>query len=321
MADKHVGICTCRACEPEASLLWAMDSTMPFLAVRATFEDPFEAEEMALAAVLAATFDSASEDSRALLLASLSPPVDLRLFEAAIDESRSLLKAVATSVLLEDVRSIIWRTLGFGAADAETSASPQDRLRNRPVSGQPSALRDSPMAVRVADNVVDSVQFYANGYFDNVLLPTIRMRVLEILDATGPTSVPDSLMLQRAVNRAFTQRGYWRMLSNAATSRAYHYGLLKTASLLGRRGYRWHTVVDNRTSAVCLTMNGLEFWVTDAINALEGMAATGDPQAATKLMPWRAPEEIQGQSAVDLRAAGLLVPPAHPHCRSTLVVL
>jgi hypothetical protein len=68
-------------------------------------------------------------------------------------------------------------------------------------------------------------------------------------------------------------------------------------------------------------MAGTEFWIADAVNLIERAAFSDDPEAASRIMPWRQAGEVKDKNAQELRDLGFLVPPAHPHCRSTLLPL
>lgn len=317
----HIGSCDCTDCAPEASLRWALDATLPLLVEKAEFEDPFKTDELALAATLSLAFNVASDDAYAMLMGAMQPPVDLRVLDETLNKSSERMRELITVAVAAEVLEILQTAARNGALDATVNAAPARRVQDRPSGPPPPVFAGAPMASRVVDSTLESVKHYAQKYFDTVLRPGIQSRITTVLENTPVTDVPSAAALQSAVTKAFKAQGYWKTVANAAVSRVYHYAFLKTAQLSGYRGYKWVSVVDTRTSEVCLTLNGLEFWVADAVNTLESMAATEDPEAATKLMPWRNSVETTGLSAPELRAAGYVVPPAHPHCRSTLVAV
>jgi len=103
-----------------------------------------------------------------------------------------------------------------------------------------------------------------------------------------------------------------------AASRGYHYGYLKSLEQQRVIGYRFRATVDARTSRVCLSMNGREFLVSSAVNILEGLAEDPSPDAAKTRTPWVKVGDVTGKSAQELTAMGVIVPPLHARCRSTI---
>lgn len=283
--------------------------------------DPFLEADRIVYGILYALFLENGSAVKTDVLASISGNYDPRRLEEVLGANLPRMQRLFSREVEQSVRETLEKTMRLGFLDAVYSIAPADRVSNRSVSSVTYNLNESPSAKRVLESSVASLGYYVNRYYPETLLPSLRNSLAQIVSATSVTDVVDAAKVAVAVDKAFTVKGYWQILSSAAVSRVYHYGYLKTAQLNGKRAYRWHTVVDSSTSDVCLGLHGQEFWIADAVNMLESVAMTDDPEAATKLMPWRTPADVGGADAANLRLAGVSVPPAHPHCRSTLVTV
>lgn len=283
--------------------------------------DPFLSSELAIFGVLYAAFEDTASLVKQALINELTGGYDPRKIEETLSANLLRMQRVLSPDLQSSVRETLNAALKAGFTDSLNSARPADRVSARPLITASYELNNTPSARRVVDSAVESVAHYANKYYGDALIPSLRVAIFKVVEGTSATSTVDVALIASAIEKAFSVKAYWRVLSNAAASRVYHYGYLKTAQLNGKRAYQWHTVVDSSTSDVCLGLHGQEFWIADAVNLIESVAMTDDPEAATKLMPWRTPDNAGGADAANLRLAGVSVPPAHPHCRSTLVTV
>lgn len=307
----HSGTCGCRNCQPDTAVRWAFDAAIKSIDVRV--DDRFIDEERALAAVLAAAFESVRTRAIRLLFESLTEPVDTRELDNALAVVQLEFRELLTDEQIRDMRKVLFRAMAYGAFDAEGKEheSAEDSIAL-------TVLGDMISPMMVAEASVASGIYYADRYYDRFVLPKIEENIDAVIATAPVTSALPLAALQVAVTNPLTTVAYWGIVANALVSRNYHYGLLKTSQAMGRTGYRWSSVIDARTSAVCAEMNGREFWTADAVNLIERTAATDDPEAAAKMMPWPNLDAVRGASNDTLRDMGFLVPPAHASCRSTL---
>jgi dTDP-4-dehydrorhamnose 3,5-epimerase-like enzyme len=49
---------------------------------------------------------------------------------------------------------------------------------------------------------------------------------------------------------------YWHTVATSASSRAYHYGVIKGGRIQGYTGYKLVAVIDGKTSPICRKLNG-----------------------------------------------------------------
>ena len=187
-----------------------------------------------------------------------------------------------------------------------------------------TALSASRMAVsigRILNGYNRQVQYFANQYFRRIAHPSL----LKIVLAHGNDlhgNEDYGQVLKEAMDRYVLEgtEAYWRLVANHTISRAHHYGILRGAQEQGKLGYRLVAVLDTRTTELCLELNGREFWVADGINHLEKVAEC-DPEDISKVSPWVKAEDVKGKTSDELVEMGVMVPPFHGNCRTTLVTI
>lgn len=151
-------------------------------------------------------------------------------------------------------------------------------------------------------------------------------------------------------------KNYWALIAGTFANRARTYANLSSYSDAGIESFRFQSVRDERTSAVCRFMHGKVFKVSAALKAYKKTDALDDPGEIADTQPWvsegkdeegnrvlyyRNAEgtrrtvagiEDSGAGRIDaagtfdasmsdkqLASAGIMTPPLHGHCRSTIV--
>jgi hypothetical protein len=125
---------------------------------------------------------------------------------------------------------------------------------------------------------------------------------------------------------------YTSLTSDVATHQARVMGKISAFADAGVTRYRLDAVIDDRTSAVCLRLNGQVFELTDATDQIDRLLDADSPDAAKEAAPWKTDEELaqiigparRGSKAAAsrLRDAGASVlPPFHGNCRTVPVLL
>ena len=230
------------------------------------------------------------------LRAAMQRGVNATEIERVLSQATPEMRRVFGSIRAE-VEAVVSRVVGTGVAQVKGGVV-TDRERNR-----------------VINDIVESVRYFTNDYFERHVIPAIQARVDALQQSPDPAALTEGMDdIYGLLDARFRNVPYWRMLANLAASRAYHYALLSSAQSRGIRGYRFVAVIDERTSAICREMNGREFWIA----AMDRAFDNDDPEAARVYLPWMDAADIQGRSSADLAAMGVLVPPLHPHCRSTI---
>lgn len=149
-----------------------------------------------------------------------------------------------------------------------------------------------------------------------------------------------------------TARTYWRVLSSVHANNVRGFANLGALDDSGIRTYRFEAVLDERTSEVCRFMHGRTFDVRVALDNIEAAVNAATPEEMAAAQPWVqssggriyirsgdkrtdiATIEEPGKGVAgrvgtystefsddELAALGVVVPPLHPHCRSTIVAV
>lgn len=302
------GSCACKADDAMLawhSLAWQLDPDTARAAQKADGirheegGEEFLSDELDIAAALASAWKRKGAQVKAELLSSVSRGYSPHQFQAEIDKV-----AVDMDQLFEDVQPRVARSirnvLGVGAQQAE---------------GSMSQLLTSPNTLVTEEALLQATRYYTNRYFRQTIIPAIHSSIDKVVEGMEAVQLAD---IQAAIALHFRQVPYWNIVANVAASRGYHYGLLKTYQQQRTIGYRINAVIDDRTSKICIAMNGKEFLVSDAVQLLEGLANDPSPDAAKTRTPWLKLREIEGKTNDELARSGFLMPPFHALCRTTV---
>lgn len=209
--------------------------------------------------------------------------------------------SVGTANRFSDAMTLAVSTGVLGAGD---TASVDQYFRTRVISGMERAAK-----------------YYTNDFFNRQVMPALTASVENELYGVAGSGKAGFNAVRATLDARLKSVPYWRLVANAAASRSYHYGLLKGGASLGRGGYRYEAVIDERTSDVCRILNGREWRISDAIGLIERIAEAEDPDEVKSISPWLRKSDVEGLSNAELENLGVIIPPAHGNCRSTLVLL
>lgn len=159
---------------------------------------------------------------------------------------------------------------------------------------------------------------------------------------------------QGTINRS---KNYWDLVATNLSNRARGYGHLRSMEAAGITSYEYLAIMDERTSLECRALHGKTFPVQAGLRAYDDLQlqSGNDSEAVEKVMPFVQRRKVEGGDtelfvqppgsgatviarAVDsavgradvrgtfkdvlspsqLAAAGVLVPPIHNRCRSTI---
>jgi len=112
---------------------------------------------------------------------------------------------------------------------------------------------------------------------------------------------------------------YWRGVAANGMNRARTFGSLRSYDELGIKYLEVLAVVDERTSSICLEMNGRTIPVANAVGQMKSIMAAQSPEDIKINQPWLRRSAIRGKSTAEVMAKGVIAPPYHFHCRTTLV--
>jgi len=184
-------------------------------------------------------------------------------------------------------------------------------------AGLANGLRETVSRNTVIEGLLDSAKFYTNQHISNNVMPRIYQAVedfgtLGLSNKEFLTEIRDSIKVNLS-----NEGSKVRLTANGASSRAYHYGVVKAGFEVGHRTYVYDAILDDVTTAVCESLNGREFNVADAVSVAETRAAAA-PEDIRTAAPWFTTEQIRDQNNQDLVQLGAILPPLHANCRSSI---
>lgn len=250
--------------------------------------DPFIAEELIVAAALAAAMFTASSGLRSDLSWALS------------SGSRVVAEAA----------------LGWHSAKmSNLYASAKDEVERAVAAALANGLagHDHAGAARFQSAVLRSIERAASTHYSAHVAPSIRAAIQRAADDAGIGRKPDFSELIASLDNRFHDTGYWGSVANAGVGKAYNGGTIYGLASRGIETYRFVAEIDKRTSAVCRSLNGMTWRVADAVAVLDRVAASDDPDAMRREMPFPEPGTLSSAGEIPY------VPPVHFRCRSRLV--
>lgn len=275
-----------------------------------------EAAEEKLARLLVSAFGKVVSESA--IIADLDRATTVKQLRAALKKDR--ITSVWTSALDDTVTTLLNDMADTGAATltpehirkAERKLTPKQKAA-RALEKKAGGSRKMVAAIR------KQVKTATNQYFARIVQePLLKKLKAKGVDLKAPDLV--KTVTTQVNNGLLKSEPYFGIVANVATSRAYHYGMLDTARTLKYTGFRFVAVLDKRTSRICRAMNGKTFWIADALTLLDKVASAGDDvERVKKLTPWVDASDVAGKSTAALSKMGVMVPPLHPKCRSSVI--
>jgi len=167
------------------------------------------------------------------------------------------------------------------------------------------------------------------GMLKTAFAETVRRNIIAVIEAEE-NRLQDAEVVKAEVDFALAERmrqaafGSGKSLinigANLTTSRLVQFGAL--AEMRGRamETYKLRAILDNRTSQICLRLNGRTFKVDRASDLLSTALGTQNPAELAGIHPWlpgnkNALRDYERLTNKQLNEKyGVLVPPFHPNC-------
>ena len=260
----------------------------------------FIREEVVLAALLDTAISEADEETVAAFDAAMRQ--DLNRLEDGIEAAAAVMNDAWQYADADRIREVQARAMVRGA---------------RAAAGIDNILEDIRGTDEILDGMVRTAKYYTNNYFNRFVIPDLRLTVDKIVSGDIAGAGREFQILRELMDVRLHNVPYWRLVSNGAASRGYHYGAVKAANQQGYRGYELTAVLDERTTDICQSLNGRKFWTADAVTHMERvMKATEDE--LPEVDPWVTIDDVESADAATLKANGTLTPPFHGNCRTTM---
>lgn len=112
---------------------------------------------------------------------------------------------------------------------------------------------------------------------------------------------------------------YWRGLAANGMNRSQNFGVLRSYEELEIRYLEFVAVIDARTSPICLQRNGAIIPLSAATSQRDRLMAAENPEDVKAIAPWAGADSLEGKSNSEILGMGVIMPPLHFNCRSTVV--
>lgn len=258
----------------------------------------FLEQELEMALILASGIAGAVSAVEGTINSAITTGDPTRINDA-IDESDAIWRREAWTQRTQDrTEVVIGQTVGIGVATANDAVQLSALNRQQLIRG-----------------MVASANYYTNEYFNTQVMPSL-FRAVE--DAIASGNADSFRRVQEVMSRRLRSVPYWNVVANAAAQRAFHFGLLKGGQAAGFTRVIYTTINDERRSEICTFLDGTIWELSTAVNFVDKIAAIDHPEDIKDLAGWPRFEDIDGLSPVELAEAGVIVPPVHGNCRSTL---
>lgn len=270
----------------------------------------FYREELRLAKVLgAAEASAANEAINAFKRATgLDAPKPVARKARAIDLERTVRD-------LDPIMRTAWTSQTEGVVADLISAITARGAKRAGAYKQFARFQSRPL---IESGMVAAAKYSTNTYFNRVVMPAMINDIQQKAKDGKPFDDAFFREMQATLNRRLKSVPYWKNVASQASSRAYHYGMMRAGLQKGYRTYTLRAVVDERTSDVCLALNGKTFNIDSGVAYAERTALI-DPDKMKDEAPWATIDRIEGKTAGQLVRAGISLPPFHfGGCRTTV---
>lgn len=266
-------------------------------------DPPFVVDEESYSKVLQNQADKQGDAGLAIFALALANAelVTVTQVMNALDKMSNTMDQIQTRSVNAHLENVIETTIVRGAKQV----------------GGGDAIQFATLKNTIKEKIVSSTAYYTNKFFNTQVVPNIEKLAKKVIEDQKITSRAAYDILRNKVSEHYKSVPYYDLVANGAVSRGYHYGLVKGGWYAGFTKVRFAAVMDNKTSAICEGMDGSMWSIESALNAVEKRAMAA-PEDLKNVAPWLTEEQFVEMSNKDLEQAGVIVPPLHARCRSTL---
>jgi len=176
--------------------------------------------------------------------------------------------------------------------------------------------------IEAIDWLTDHHMYWIGGYYDKHVSASIADTIAEgMTQGLGRNDIGKSLktFFDDYPGVANKPDSYWRGMAANGMNRSRNFGLIHGYEEVEVDILVVMAVMDERTSEVCREMNGREIPVVRAAKQRDSIMAAKKPEDIKELAPWPALESIKGKATSTILSSGVVMPPYHFHCRTTVV--
>lgn len=170
--------------------------------------------------------------------------------------------------------------------------------------------------------LADHQMYWVKGYFNNHLSDALTKHVAEGMRAgLGRSAIGQELKTFFTDYPGVGNQPlhYWRGFAANGMNRTRQFGLLQGWQDVGITEMVVMAVMDERTSAICKRMDGEIIPLERGIAQRDLLMAAEDPEDVKIISPWPKLEDIEKKKIGAIMDQGVITPPYHFNCRTTLV--
>lgn len=165
--------------------------------------------------------------------------------------------------------------------------------------------------------------FWIRNHYDRFLTDRIRSIGAENFREGVGAFRSGRQFAQSSLGQQFGKsQSYWELLSNAVATRTRELSHIDGFAKVGADEAQIDAVLDRRTSCICRTLDGTSFPVEVLQQYRDQMVGSGPEEIKQEVSPWLSCERVRSLEAQGVEAlaeAGVVAPPFHGHCRSSLI--
>ena len=170
--------------------------------------------------------------------------------------------------------------------------------------------------------LADHHMYWVGNYYDKHLSGALAAHVTEGMKAgLGRTAIGEELQTffkdyPGVQNKPLS---YWRGFAANGMNRTRQFGLIQSWQDVGVTELEILAVMDERTSDICRELNGNIIPVSRCAGQRDQLMAAENPEDVKTIAPWPTLESIQNVGTNNIMNQGVVTPPYHFNCRTTLV--
>ena len=171
--------------------------------------------------------------------------------------------------------------------------------------------------------------YWVGENYGNNLYQSVQKIGNEII-AQGLSKTEAGKLFEQELSDKLQKYGsqYWEGFANHVVTRSREMGRVEGYVKANITRYEIVAVIDDRTSPICIEMNGRIFEVERAVGLRDAIINADNPKDVKDIAPWRTPEQIAADAGVEKMAdidtadlpPGMELPPYHFRCRTRTVV-
>lgn len=197
----------------------------------------------------------------------------------------------------------------------------------------PFTLKDK----KAIQNLTKYNSLFIRENFQNNITKSARNIIVEDLKRHGGSRVFAARALKENLGDLIEETdNYWKVVAGANLNTARSKGLLESFSEVDVTEYQILSVLDERTTRICQDLHGTTFKVSDGLKLFGKLEKASSPEQFKKLSPWVHTRKdgthvfksgkskktfSSSASSSYLSGNGIMFPPFHGNCRSTVVIV